>query len=72
MKHYCYVLVRLDAMKCFTRVLAQSPANREPARWDEATLQRLLQDGWQPAREVTLGNGQALVLLERTAAAEES
>ena len=55
MKHYCYVVVRLDAMKCFTRVLAQSPANHEPARWDEATLQRLLQDGWQPAREVTLG-----------------
>lgn len=64
MQHYCYVLVRLEAMKCFSRVLAQTPENREPPRWDELTLQRLLQQGWEPLREISLGNGQALVLLE--------
>jgi hypothetical protein len=65
MKQYCYVVVRMDVTKCPTRVLAQSADDREPPRWDEHTLQRLLRSGWVPLREMSMGHGHALILLEK-------
>lgn len=64
MKEFCYVLIRLDAMKCFARVLAGTLEVHESTRWDETALHRLLREGWRPVRETSLGNGQALILLE--------
>jgi len=69
MKQYCYVVVRIDTTKCPTRVLAHSADDHEPPRWDENTLPRLLRAGWVPLREMSMGNGHALVLLEKAAPA---
>jgi len=65
MKHYCYVVARMDVTKCPTRVLAHSSDEHEQPRWDENTLQRLLRAGWLPLREMSMGNGHALILLEK-------
>lgn len=64
MKEFCYVLIRMEAMKCFARILAGTLDAHGSTRWDEAALHRLLREGWRPVREISLGNGQALILLE--------
>ncbi len=65
MKQCCYVVARMDVLKCLTRVIATNTQGLDTSKWDETTLDQLMQDGWRPVREMAMGHGHALILLEK-------
>jgi hypothetical protein len=55
----------MDVLKCFTKVIASNTDELEAPKWDEKTLDRLMQDGWRPVREMAMGHGHTLIFLEK-------
>jgi hypothetical protein len=61
----CYVLTRMDVLKCFMKIIASNTNELDTSRWDEKALDNLMHDGWRPVREMALGHGCGLILLEK-------
>ena len=70
MKQYCYVVALSNGTACWTRILAQVTETKGERNWDEDNLSKLLQAGWRPVRETTMGTASqlyafSLIVLEK-------